>query len=158
MASVRGENRRREDRNRIINRPRSGRATIFHSRPTIESPRPKQPHAQPPPPSIASKPPPTGRPPPVLMVNHTTNRFLSACRALINLDSNSHPVLLPTKHLTPSMRISSLRARTGLVNTPLPVLGDPSEQIPHSPETLRATAEGIRLEITPSAMLLREPP
>ena len=86
------------------------------------------------------------------------NRLLIMNRTLINLDPNARPVLFQINQLTLSMRISSLQTRTGNVNPPLSVLGDPRAQIPQAPEALRTTAEGMRLEITPSATMLRAPP
>ena len=56
------------------------------------------------------------------------------------------------------MLARSLYTRTGVVRPPLPILPHPpsDSDTPHTP--LRTAAQGIRLEITPEAMVNRNRP
>ena len=117
------------------------------------------------PPSISAKP----RPPPMptylspgvrcVNANRLTNRVLSG------VDSRFHPTrLMAVDSITEEMRVAPLFCRTGVVHPPLPLLERPSVSSSSSsasyspPSPLRTTPEGIRLEITPTAMVLRNRP
>ena len=68
------------------------------------------------------------------------------------------PTLQPNEELTESQTVNSIIARAGLANPPLPTLMALLASTSAAPSALRTTAQGIRLEITPAAMLLRTHP
>ena len=62
------------------------------------------------------------------------------------------PKLFSVSNLPPHLIVRPFRTRTGTVNPPLP--GDyPMSDASPLPSPLRTTSDGVRLEITPTAML-----
>ena len=80
-------------------------------------------------------------------------------RTISNLSARFHPQLRTIEYLRPELLSPSIPTRTGLVNPPLPkapAIATPIYGV--SPSPLRTTREGIRLEITPVAMVLQTQP
>ena len=116
-----------------------------------------------PPPPTTPKPPPPERPsrvrPPPMMPPATNDPNPSRDenrRTLRSLSADFHPPLRPISQLTPNHLAVPITTRTGIVHPPLPV--DVSNQYEVPSSSLRTTPEGIRLEITPAAMVQRLTP
>ena len=107
------------------------------------------------------KPAPPERPPSTFIPGGTgaspeMQRLWTNHQTLARLDTNFHPRLLPVTTINPNQLSAPLSTRTGLVNPPLPTIDDNWNAL--APESLRTTDLGIRLEITPASMWLREHP
>ena len=113
------------------------------------------PKARPPPAPVSPKALPPTRPPPLYLTNSITGPNLTAV-TLNTLGPNFHPPLRYIESLTSTAFVTSQQTRTGLVNPPLPLLDHPSNHTETmTASSLRTTPEGIRLEITPEAMIRR---
>ena len=130
-----------------------------NSRPlTTNQPTP-EPAAVPKPPST-----PKPAPPPFPPSITSRSRMVSPATALTvrtisNLSSRYHPRLRAISYLRPELMSTPILTRTGLVNPPLPKAPEtntPTHGVASS--SLRTTREGIRLEITPVAMVLQTQP
>ena len=92
-----------------------------------------------------------------LLSNRLTNHVLSG------VDQRFHPVLLlSVDTITEDMRVAPRPSRTGVIH-PLPFARASGfklvvDVVVFSIAPLRTTPEGIRLEITPTAMVLRNRP
>ena len=139
--------------------------TVEQMRPQIFI-TPEDAHRHVPPPAPATpKPgpppaPPRVRPPPVMppSTNEPTVSREAIRRTLRSLTSNFHPPLRPISLLSPSLLAVPITTRTGIVNPPLPVSDSSSSPHDSSASPLRTTPEGLRLEITPVAMVSRRTP
>ena len=88
----------------------------------------------------------------------THHRILENNQILRTLDVNFHPRLMSVGGLSPGHFSNARPPQAGMINPPLPILDHFARTYPKAPESLRTTEQGIRLEITPAAMSLREPP
>ena len=121
----------------------------------LRVPQARIPKAGPPPPPRSPKANPPVRPPPLYLTNASTGPTLTA-RTLNSLNQNFHPPLLYVESLTSPAFRQSQQTRTGVVHPPLPVLDRPTSHTETTSSSgLRTTADGIRLEITPAAMIQR---
>ena len=181
MALVREENRRRDER---ISRNHENRrnVTIEYLRPPEpgrSSVRPVRPpprlevlsHPAVPDPPSSPKPPPPDRPPTLInsmlrplrsMRPHgphcNQTRMIENARIIDDLDNRFHPTLLPVARLQPNQLVEARPTRTGTVNPPLPSYNQAFLTAGSPADPLRTTTHGIRLEITPAAMISRTPP
>ena len=115
----------------------------------------RTPKARPPPRPTSPKALPPVRPPPLYLTNAVTGPTLTT-RTLNSLGVDFHPPLRYVESLTPAAFQPPRQTRTGMINPPLPLLDRPTSTMETMMESpLRTTVDGIRLEITPAAMIHR---
>ena len=116
-------------------------------------------------PIVIPKPPstPKPRPPPFLpgqlpLISRPrlTPSMALTMRTISNLSARFHPRLRTIEYLRPDQLVEPCVTRTGAVNPVLPKANPiTSTSYGTPPSSLRTTSEGIRLEITPEAMIQR---
>ena len=131
-------------------------APRFRPPPTEITPGPVLPPAAP----STPKPRPPDRPPTYhshLRPRPTAAQLLNF-RVLSNMNDRFHPPLLPVTSLSPRFLVPPIITRTGVVHPRLSLIDESSSSSSSPPSPLRTTETGIRLEITPVAMVSRNQP
>ena len=116
----------------------------------------------PPPVPVAPKPRPPDRPPPIIFRESDFYRPTAAqlvnFQVLRSVNHSFHPTLQPVTTLSANLLVPPVITRTGTVHPRLPNIDESSTSSESPPTPLRTTREGIRLEITPVAMVQRSQP